>query len=324
MTRPTLVTGASGFAGSHLVDLLSNEGTSVLAWRLPDGGAGPPSGSGSDTRRIRWADVDVLDAASVEAAVEEARPAVVFHCAGAARVGASWSETMGTFEVNVRGTHHLLDAVRRHAPDARVLVPGSALVYRPSNDPLGEDFPLEPRTPYGLSKLTQELVARQAAAEGQPVLLSRSFNHIGPRQASGFATSDFARQIALAEAGLTDPVIHVGNVDARRDVTDVRDVVRAYRCIAERGRPGRPYNVCSGRAPSVRDLLDGLLALARLRVDVRVDPSRLRPQDNPVVIGDGSRLHTELGWEPSVPLDVSLRDLLEGWRTSVAEGRAGA
>ena len=316
MTGPTLVTGGSGFAGSHLLDALAQAPTPLAAWHRP--GEAPYAGA----RGVAWTAVDVCDAAAVETALADTRPARIFHCAGLPHVGESWQRNVATLEVNALGTHHLLAAARRLDLDARIVVPSSALVYRPSTTPLDEDAPIGPTSPYALSKLAQERIALAALADGQAVIVARPFNHIGPRQDPGFATSSFARQIARAEAGLAPPVLAVGNLEARRDVTDVRDVARAYVRLADAGVPGRVYNICTGEAPAMQTILDRLLALARVGLDVRLDEARLRPSDNPVLLGDPSRIRRELGWTPARRLDESLRDLLEHWRAAVA-GAAG-
>jgi GDP-4-dehydro-6-deoxy-D-mannose reductase len=307
MLRPILITGATGFAGSHLLDRLSRDGSDIVAWSRP--GGTPPSPA-----QARWEAVDLLDAGAVRQAVARLRPGQVYHCAGAAHVGYSWNHTTSTFAINVRATHHVLEALRLEAPDARVLIPGSAMIYRPADEPLTEDHPLVPQSPYGLSKLAQELLACRFVADGVQVTIARAFNHIGPRQAPSFVASSFARQIVDIETGRRDPELVVGNLDARRDLTDVRDTVGAYVQILERGRPGRPYNVCSGRAIAIRDLLEMLIARARVRVRVRVDPERYRPNDLPVLLGDPARVRDELGWTPEIPLERTLDDLLEHWR----------
>ncbi len=322
MGQPILITGAAGFAGGHLLEQLAAEGSPVVAWHRPSS-AVPADLRAIGAPPVTWMAVDVLDREAVAQAMARVRPAVVFHCAGAAQVASAWQGTAHALRTNALGTHYVLDAVRRSGAPARVVVPGSALVYRPSTAPLREDDPLEPASPYGLSKLAQELVAIEAAREGLDVVLARPFNHIGPRQQPSFAASSFARQIALAEAGRRPPVLTVGNLEARRDVTDVRDTVRAYRRLAERGRPGSPYNVCTGTAPSIGELLDRLRALARIELHVEVDPALFRPQDNPVLLGDPQRIREEIGWQPEIPLDRTLGDLLDDWRRRVAAGDAG-
>jgi GDP-4-dehydro-6-deoxy-D-mannose reductase len=304
----TVVTGAAGFAGSHLLDLLTADGAPIVAWRRPDGRPAPQGSSAA------WEAVDLLDRAAVVEAVARLRPDRVYHCAGAAHVGRAWDSTEAALAINVRGTHHLLEALAAARVRARVLIVSSALVYHHSDGPLTEDDALVPTSPYGLSKLTQELLGSHAARDGLDVTIARAFNHVGPRQDPFFAASGFARRIADIEAGRWEPEIAVGNLDAQRDLTDVRDTVRAYRAILEEGRSGRAYNVCSGRPVVIRDLLEMLRARARAPIRVRVDPSRFRPNDTPVLLGDPRRIHDELGWEPRIALEQTLDDLLDYWR----------
>jgi GDP-4-dehydro-6-deoxy-D-mannose reductase len=291
----SLVTGARGFAGSHLVDLLRARGERVTAWGRED--------------------VDLLDAAAVTRAIAVLQPATVYHCAGVSHVGDAFKTVRDTFAANVLGTHHLLDALRISGVRARVLITGSSLVYRQSDRPLRETDPTGPATPYAVSKLAQEMLGQRALTEDrQDVLFSRSFNHTGPRQSASFSASSFARQIALIEEDLAPAEIAVGNLEAGRDVHDVRDTVRAYAAIADRGQPGRIYNVCAGRVFKIRDVLERLVGLSRVRVTLRDDPDRYRPNDNPVLVGDRGRIEDELGWIPEIPLDRTLADLLDYWR----------
>jgi len=305
---PIVVTGAAGFAGSHLVDLLAASGADVIGWHRP--GGSPPRNSSIG---VRWDAVDLLDQEQVCTAMATEQPAAVYHCAGAAHVGRAWDSAGPTFAVNVLGTLHLLQAVERAGGRARLVVPSAAMVYQPADEALTEAHPLMPSSPYGLSKLAQEMLAMRGN-DSLPVLIARPFNHFGPRQDPYFVASGFARRIADIEAGRWAPEISVGNLDARRDLTDVRDTVRAYRMILERGQPGRPYNICSGHAISIRELLDRLIARARVPVEVKVDPARYRPNDLPLLLGDPARLHGELGWAAEIPLERTLDDLLEYWR----------
>jgi len=316
-----LVTGAAGFAGSHLLDLLETGPATVVAWRRP-GDPLPANRSGDE---LPWMSVDLLDGEAVRAAVERTRPVAIYHCAGAADVGHSWERTRETLAVNVLGTFHLIEAVRRAGLPSRVLIPGSALVYRQSGHALGETDAIGPTSPYGFSKLAQEMLGARGVTEAQiPILLTRSFNHIGPRQAPSFFASSFARQIATIEAGRSEPVMVVGNLYARRDLSDVRDTVRAYQAIVERGRPGSVYNVCSGRAHTVGAILERLLARARVPISVRVDPALQRPNDSALVLGDNTRIREELGWTPTIPIERTLEDLLDFWRVFVASETRGS
>ncbi len=313
---PILVTGAAGFVGGHLLDLLEPGGSLVTAWRRPgEPLPRPPTGAS-----CRWMEVDILDPAAVRAAIAVARPRVVYHLAGAAHAGQSWDNATATLQVNVLGTHHLLTALAAAGSEVRVLVPGSALVYAPQERALTESDPLAPRSPYALSKLAQEMCADLPADGGGPrAIVTRSFNHIGPRQDPSFFAAGFARQIARIEQGQAEASLRVGNLDARRDLTDVRDTVRAYAALAERGRPGRVYNVCSGTAHRVGDILDGLLRRARVPIQVACDPALLRPHDLPLVLGDRSRITAETGWAPTTTLEQTLDDLLAYWRDAVRD-----
>lgn len=258
--------------------------------------------------------IDLLDRQSVLEALSRARPAHVYHCAGAAHVGKSWESAEPTFATNVRGTHHLVEGLRDLKIEARVLIPSSAMVYGASNEALREDHPLAPASPYALSKLAQEMVG-DGNPGGPDALIARAFNHFGPRQDPWFVASGFARRIADIEAGRWAPEMSVGNLDARRDLTDVRDTVRAYRLILERGTAGRAYNVCSGRAIAIRELLDLLLARARVPIQIKPDPARYRPNDLPLLLGDPSRIRDELGWQARIPLEETVDDLLQYWRS---------
>lgn len=310
MSGPTLVTGAAGFAGSHLVDQLLADGVDVVAWHRP----GPAP---ADTRAgVRWMGVDILDRARVFEAMAAAAPSVVFHCAGAAHVGQSWATVTQTMRVNVVGTHNVVDALREHVPGARILITSSAHIYGSSPDAIDESHTIAPDSPYALSKVAQELVGRGNGSRPNS-FIARPFNHFGPRQDPSFVSAAFARQIAEIEAGLAEPTLHVGNLEPLRDLTDVRDTVRAYRLIVERGMPERPYNICRGQALRVGDLLDKLLAAAGVSIEVVQDPSRYRPNDSPKLLGNPARAQSELGWSATIPLERTAHDLLEYWRTRV-------
>ena len=310
MTRAPLVTGGTGFAGTHLIELLLEHYSTVHAWSNPGG----RSASRSDPR-VHWRGVDLLDRDTVAKEIAGAQPSAVYHCGGVADVGASWNRPARALQVNTLGTWYLLDAVDRAGLECRVVVTGSALVYRPSADALTEDSEICPTSPYGLSKLAQEMAATRAS---RPGIVARAFNHAGPGQSDAYVTSAFARQIAEAEAGLREPVLRVGNLESRRDITDVRDTIRAYVLLQERGRAGRAYNVCSGRAYRVSDLLDMLIGMSRIRLRVETDPDRMRKSDNPVVLGDSARIREEVGWFPRIPIAQTLSDLLAYWRMRVA------
>lgn len=310
----TVVTGANGFVGRHLTAALHARGaTDIIEWHrhpAPDAPAG----------RVRA--VDVLDRETVRRAIAEDRPARLFHLASAPHVGDSWRNALPTLQVNALGTHHLLDAIRLECPECRVLVVTSGMIYRAGTDALTEDAPLVPSNPYGLSKLVQDALARLTVQQdGLDVLVARPFNHIGPGQDPSFAIASFARQIALIESGALAPELRVGNLDACRDFTDVRDVVLAYLGIMQVAPRGAVFNVSSGRAHRIGDLLEVLLRLARVPITTTPDPDRLRPSDSPILLGCHDRLTAAIGWTPGTPLEVTLRDTLAWWRTEVAAGR---
>ena len=312
MLGPPLVTGATGFAGSHMVDHLLEHHSHVAGWaHLRD-----RDRHLADDSRVLWASVDILDRPAVARALADLQPSVVYHCAGLAHVGESWSKPVRALSINVLGTHHVLEGVRDAGLRCPVLITGSALVYRPSTDLLREEDAIGPSDPYGLSKLAQEMLASQIV-DG-PVFVVRPFNHAGPRQSPTYVTSSFARQIAEIEAGLHEPVLRVGNLESQRDITDVRDTVRAYRLVVQHGTAARPYNVCSGQAYRIRDLLDRLVARSRTSIRIELDPARLRPSDNPIIAGDRSRIGSETGWAPRIPIQQTLDDLLDYWRAQTA------
>jgi len=309
---PPLVTGATGFAGSHLVDHLLEHESRVAAWaHLRDR---EPHLAGDS--RVLWASVDILDRQAVARALADLQPSVIYHCAGIAHVGESWSKPVRALSINVLGTHHVLEGVRDARLPCPVLVTGSALVYRPSTSLLREEGALGPSDPYGVSKLAQEMLASRAIHG--PVFIVRPFNHAGPRQSPTYVTSSFARQVGEIDAGSHEPMLRVGNLDSQRDITDVRDTVRAYRLIVKHGTPARPYNVCSGQAYRIRDLLDRLIGRSRTPIRVELDPERLRPSDNPIIAGDRSRIGSDTGWEPHIPIQQTLDDLLDYWRARTA------
>lgn len=315
MSGPTLVTGAAGFAGGHLVALIRHDGP-VEGWYRP-GAPPPPAALAIDG--VSWRQVDLRDVQAVDAAIAALRPSAVYHLAGAANQGASWANADVALDLNAHVTHVLLRAIGRNAPRARVLVTTSAAVYAMSDASLTEDARIAPATPYGVSKLAQEMVATAAArSDGLDVVVVRPFNHIGPGQDLGFFAPAFARQLARIEAGLEAGPMLVGNLTPRRDLCDVRDTVRAYRLLMQRGATGEIYNVCSGEAIAIGALLDRLRAEVRVPVDVVVDQTRLRPVDLPLLVGDHTRLTDATGWRPEIPMAQTLRDILAEQREIVA------
>jgi GDP-4-dehydro-6-deoxy-D-mannose reductase len=309
-----LITGAAGFAGSHLLELLSRDGDSeIVGWYRP--GTEPPA---SGAPAVRWAAVEMHNAGEVAAAIAEARPTAIYHLAGAAHAGDSWRYTHETFAGNVLASSHLFEAMRQAGLRSPVLITGSAQVYRAADHALTEHDPLLPTSPYGTSKLAQEMLAVRAWEEdGIPTLLARAFNHVGPRQAPSYVASGIARQIAQIEAGQAEPVLTTGNLEPKRDLMDVRDTVRAYREMMRAARHGVPYNVCSGHAIAIRELVEMFTLRCRVPVRVQTDRSRFRPKDVPLLLGDHSRLTADTGWVPQLSFEQTVDDLLAYWRRSI-------
>jgi GDP-4-dehydro-6-deoxy-D-mannose reductase len=288
------VTGGGGFAGSHLLELLP--------------GAIAPS----------RAELDLLDADAVRAAVREASPEVVWHLAANASVGRSWEAPAETIAENVTMTAHLLEAVRQEAPGATVVLVSSGEIYGPPDRlPVDEGAPLRPQNPYAVSKAAADLLGGQYAdASGLRVVRLRPFNHTGPRQSDAYVVGTLARLVAEAEAaGQAEAIVRTGNPDSARDFTDVRDVVRAY--VAAAGLAPGAYNVASGRALSVRELIDLVRTAARIPVVHEVDPARVRAHDVPEVRGDATRLRGATGWAPEIPLERTVADALDSWREAL-------
>ncbi|MBK7215870.1 MAG: GDP-mannose 4,6-dehydratase [Candidatus Promineofilum sp.] len=306
------ITGATGFAGSHLVERLLADGHEVLALvHAATSHQGLP-----DHPRLRPVAGDLLDPAALAAAVQDARPDLIFHLAGQAYPARSWDTPAQTLAINTGGTANILQAAAAYGRP-RVVVVTSAEIYgelRPDELPLTETSPARPRHPYGVSKLAAGELARVYWARyGLPVVEARPFNHIGPRQAPGFVVPDFAAQLAAIRLGQQPPVMRVGNLSAQRDFTDVRDVAAAYLRLAEAGRPGEAYLICSGRPVSVQHLLDTLIELAGVAVDVQTDAARLNPSDTPCLYGSNAKIAADTGWRPSISLRQSLADALEDW-----------
>jgi GDP-4-dehydro-6-deoxy-D-mannose reductase len=304
-----LVTGAAGFVGSHLLELLEHDDDWILAWLRP----------GTDPlvlgQRVGWLAVEMQDREAVRAAIAQTRPDAIYHLAGIPHVGDSWKHTHETFAGNVLATHYLFDALRASGLRPRVVVTSSATVYEPSTRALKETDTIRPNSPYGTSKLAQEMLTRRAwEDDGIPGVIARSFNHVGTRQSPSFVAPSLAKQIAEIEAGTRPPRLTMGNMASQRDVMDVRDTVRAYRAMMQSGKPGETYNVCSGTPMAIRSLVDLFVRKSRVKVEVVQDPALFRPNDTPVVLGDLSRLRADTGWSPEIPLEKTVDDLLEYWR----------
>jgi GDP-4-dehydro-6-deoxy-D-mannose reductase len=312
-----LITGITGFAGSHLAEYLLAEHPEVevygtYRWRsrreniehLAD--------------RVEMREADLRDYSSLHSLLDEVRPQAIFHLAAQSFVPSSWRAPAETLGTNITGQTNLFEAVRYLDLDPVIQIACSSEEYglvHPEETPIKEDNPLRPLSPYAVSKVAQDFMGYQYfQSYGLKVVRTRAFNHTGPRRGDVFVTSNFAKQVASIEAGLNEPVIRVGNLDAIRDFTDVRDTVRAYWLAVLKGRPGEVYNIATGTGITIREVLDRLIALANVEVKVETDPERLRPSDVEILIGDSSKFRADTGWEPQISFDQTLRDVLDYWR----------
>jgi len=316
-----LITGVCGFAGSHLADyLLTHTDLEVCGIDIVSTGAN----IAHIRENLELLVGDMSDAEAASQILSKADADYVFHLAAQAFVPQSWSDPWQTMENNIRAQFNILQTLVDSGARPRVLVVGSADEYGmilPDELPVAEDAPLRPYSPYAVSKIAQDMLGYQYfASHGLPVVRVRPFNHIGTRQSPAFVTSDFAKQIAEIEDGHREPRLSVGNLEAKRDFTDVRDMVRAYYLALQRGEDGEVYNLGAEKAYSIREVLEALLEMSEAQIDVVQDPSRMRPSDVPVVVSDCSKFRQRTGWRATVDLRDSLREILDYWRERVKEG----
>lgn len=344
-----LITGVTGFAGSHLAEyLLTIEGVEVYAsyrWRsrmenledlrkegkvniiAENSTVTSPKGLASllkeraHPNKLNLIEADMMDLSSMDCLVGGAQPDRIFHLAAQSWVPGSQNAPAATLQVNIIGQLNLLEAVRRAGIDPLIHVAGSSEEYglvHPHETPIKETNPLRPLSPYGVSKVAQDRLAFQYfKTHSIKTVVTRGFNHTGPRRGHVFVTSGRAMQIAEIEKGLRPPILYVGDTESRRDFTDVRDMVRAYWLALEKGEPGETYNVGSGVARTVGEIQDILLGMTEVRIEVKVDPARLRPSDVRLLVADPTKFKQQTGWEPKIPLKKTLEDLLSYWRARV-------
>jgi GDP-4-dehydro-6-deoxy-D-mannose reductase len=314
--RRVLVTGVTGFAGSHLVDYMLTRGDceiyGIQRWRSRT------ENIEHFTDRITLLECDLRDASSTRDTLEKVRPDWIFHLAAQSFVPTSWTAPSESLTTNILGQVNLFEAVRRIQLPCRIQLACSSeeygMVY-PNEVPIRETNPLRPLSPYAVSKVTQDLLGYQYWMSWKvDSVRTRGFNHEGPRRGPVFVASDFAKQIADIERGAKPPVLHVGNLEAKRDFTDVRDMVRGYWLALEKGESGEVYNLCRGQAWSIREVLDLLLGMTKQKIEVKQDPARLRPSDVPILLGDNSKFVKATGWKLTIPFEQTLRDMLEYWR----------
>ncbi len=315
--RRVLVTGVTGFAGSHLVDyLLTQSGYDIYGiqrWRSRT------ENIEHFADKITVLECDLRDATSTRDTLEKVRPDWIFHLAAQSFVPTSWSAPSESLTTNVMAQVNIFEAVRHMKLKCRIQLACSSEEYGmvfPDEVPIKETNPLRPLSPYAVSKVAQDMLGYQYWMSFQvDSVRTRGFNHEGPRRGPVFVASDFAKQIADIEKGKKAPVLHVGNLEAQRDFTDVRDMVRAYVLALEKCEPGEVYNICSGKAWTIQKVLDYLLGMTKTKIEVKQDPARLRPSDVPILLGDNSKFVAATGWQPTIPFEKTLADMLEHWRT---------
>ena len=315
--RRVLITGVTGFAGSHLVDyLLPQSGYEIFGiqrWRSRT------ENIEHFADKITLLECDLRDATNTYETIAKVKPDWIFHLAAQSFVPTSWVAPSESLTTNVMAHVNIFEAVRRLGLKTRIQLACSSeeygMVY-PDEVPIKETNPLRPLSPYAVSKVAQDMLGYQYWASWKvDSVRTRGFNHEGPRRGPVFVASDFAKQIADIEKGRKKPVLSVGNLEAQRDFTDVRDMVRAYVLALEKCEPGEVYNICSGKAWTIQKLLDHLLGLTKAKIEVREDPARLRPSDVPILLGDNSKFVKATGWQPTIPFEKTLEDMLEYWRS---------
>lgn len=316
--KKALITGITGFVGSHLAELLLEAGVwevyGTVRWRSKRENI-------EHLTEVNLVECELRDSVSVEKMISQVQPDYIFHLAAQSFVPTSWNAPSDTLSNNILGQVNILEAVRRAGIKPRILVACSSEEYglvMPSEIPITEENPLRPLSPYGVSKVAQDLLGYQYfKSYGMHIVRTRAFNHTGPRRGHVFVSSDFARQIAEIEKGLRLPFIFTGNLSAQRDFTDVRDIVKGYLMALDYGEPGEVYQLCSGKALAISELLEILLSMTNVAIEVRQDPARLRPSDVPVLLGSHAKFHEQTGWKPQIPLEQTMADLLNYWRARI-------
>jgi len=315
-----LITGITGFAGSHLAEFIHNDYPDVeifgiMRWRSRT------ENIEAIRDKVEILECDLRDGPSVLSCLRHSKPDRIFHLAAQSFVPTSWNAPAESLQTNILGELNIFEGVRELSLDPRIQLACSSEEYglvHPDETPIKEENPLRPLSPYAVSKVAQDFLGYQYyKSYGMWIIRTRGFNHEGPRRGHVFVCSSFAKQLAEIEKGIREPVIMVGNVDARRDFTDVRDMVRAYWLILEHGTPGDVYNLCSGKDYAISTVLDMLKAMAKVPFEIKVDESRLRPSDVPLLLGDNTKFQKVTGWEPHIPFEKTLEDTLQYWRERV-------
>jgi GDP-4-dehydro-6-deoxy-D-mannose reductase len=316
--KKAFITGIAGFVGSHLSELLLSRGYEVYGLLRA---RSKTDHIESIITKLHLVDADILDTHSLYATTSSIKPDYIFHLAAQSFVPTSWVSPSVTLETNIVGSTNLFEAVRMARIDPVIQIACSSEEYglvHPDELPIKETNPLRPLSPYAVSKVAMDYLGYQYYQSYKVrIVRTRGFNHTGPRRGDTFAESNFAKQIALIEKGKQEPVIHVGNLDASRDYTDVRDMVRAYLLSVEKCDPGDVYNICSGTTIKIGDMLNMLLSMTKKKVEIRSDPARMRPSDVPVLLGDNTKFVSKTGWKAEIPFKKTMEDLLNYWRERV-------
>jgi GDP-4-dehydro-6-deoxy-D-mannose reductase len=318
MAKKAFITGIAGFVGSHMAELLLSEGYEVYGLLRPR----------SNTRHIEsiinklhLEDADLMDTHSLYSTISRIKPDYIFHLAAQSFVPTSWVSPSVTLEVNIVGSANLFDAVRMAGIDPVIQIACSSEEYglvHENEVPIKETNPLRPLSPYAVSKMAMDYLGYQYhQSYNQRIIRTRGFNHTGPRRGDTFAESNFAKQIAQIEKGKQEPVVSVGNLDASRDYTDVRDMVKAYLLSVEKCDPGDVYNICTGNAIVIGDMLKMLIGMSNAKIEIKPDQSRMRPSDVPVLLGDNTKFVAKTGWKAEIPFEKTMEDLLNYWRDRV-------
>lgn len=308
-----LVIGAAGFVGNYLIEEMYANGMEVYATKL--------SHEQLENPHAKIYDLDIMDKDAVVALLFEVRPDYIFHLAAQSSVGYAWKNPGLTVDVNIKGSLNVMDAIRELFYKPRVLLIGSGEEYghiKPGETPIVEDNRLRPGNIYAATKACQNMIGNiYSKAYDMELMMVRAFNHIGPGQAPAFVVSDFCKQVAEIEKGLREPVMMVGNLAARRDFTDVRDVVKAYVKLVQTGFSGETYNVGSGNAQEIRQILDTIISMSDVEIRVEIDPNKIRPVDVPIIEADITKLHELTGWEPEISIEQTIKETLDYWREHV-------
>jgi len=316
--RKVLITGITGFAGSHLAELLLDKGFDVVGTIRP---RSKTEHIDHIKNKLKLYDADLSDSHSLQTVFMTVKPEYIFHLAAQAFVPTSWSSPATTMEINASGSIHLFEAIRRANIDPVVQIACSSEEYGlvlPDEVPITENNPLRPLSPYAVSKIAMDYLGYQYfRSYGVRIIRTRGFNHTGPRRGDVYVCSTFAKQVALIEAGKQEPVMKVGNIESYRDFTDVRDMVKAYLLAVEKGEPGEVYNIATGKTWQIKKVLDMLLDMSKKDIKVEEDPERMRPSDVEILQGDASKFKKATGWEPEYEFEQTLEDLLNYWRERV-------